>query len=160
MIQFIQRFRFKLLKLFLRLHRPDVSLPNKGLIGTNTIFGKGRLISIGENFFCGRSCHFSCHIHIGSDVLIASNVAMVGGDHEIDNISGLMRNSGRSTIMPIIIEDNVWIGHGAIILHGVTIHSGSVVAAGSVVTKNVDFNTIVAGNPARPIRQRKFEITN
>jgi virginiamycin A acetyltransferase len=52
------------------------------------------------------------------------------------------------------LESDVWIGHGAIILQGVRIGEGSVVAAGSVVTKDVAPYTIVAGNPARPIRDR------
>jgi virginiamycin A acetyltransferase len=52
------------------------------------------------------------------------------------------------------LESDVWIGHGAIILQGVRIGEGSVVAAGSVVTKDVAPYTIVAGNPARTVRDR------
>jgi acetyltransferase-like isoleucine patch superfamily enzyme len=160
MTSIIHRILFLFKKLLLSFVRPELRLPSNGIIGSNTYFGKGRKIVIGERFFCGRNCHFSCHIHIGSDVLIASNVAMVGGDHEIDNISVPIRSSGRSEILPITVEDNVWIGHGAIVLHGVTIRSGAVIAAGSVVTKDVDRNSIVAGNPARPVRLRKFEVEN
>ena len=54
--------------------------------------------------------------------------------------------------LPVTVEDYVWIGAGAILLPGVTIGEGSVVAAGSVVTKTVPPQTVVAGNPARPIR--------
>jgi virginiamycin A acetyltransferase len=54
----------------------------------------------------------------------------------------------------IKICDDVWIGHGAIILSGVTIHQGAIVAAGSVVTKDVPPYTIVGGNPARIIKYR------
>jgi tetrahydrodipicolinate N-succinyltransferase len=61
-----------------------------------------------------------------------------------------------NTVVPhvgeeIIIEDNVWIGAGSIILPGVKVGRGSIIGAGAVVTKNVDCNTIVAGNPARQI---------
>jgi chloramphenicol O-acetyltransferase type B len=160
MISIVHKIRFNFQKFWFHIIKPELSLPKKGIIGVGTYFGKDRSISIGENFFCGRHCHFSCHIRIGADVLIASNVAMIGGDHAIDNISGPIRNAGRASILPITIEDNVWIGHGAIILHGVTIRSGSVIAAGSVVTKDVDANTIVAGNPAKPTRVRRFEGTN
>jgi acetyltransferase-like isoleucine patch superfamily enzyme len=53
---------------------------------------------------------------------------------------------------PIVIERNVWIAAGAIIIGGVTVGENAVVAAGSVVTKDVPPNTLVAGNPARVIR--------
>lgn len=58
----------------------------------------------------------------------------------------------RST--PVTIGHDVWIGHGAIVLAGRSIGTGAVVAGGAVVTKDVPPYTIVAGNPARPIRRR------
>jgi acetyltransferase-like isoleucine patch superfamily enzyme len=54
---------------------------------------------------------------------------------------------------PVIIEDDVWIGMGAVILKGVRIGKGSVVAAGAIVTKDVPPNSIVAGNPAQVVKQ-------
>jgi acetyltransferase-like isoleucine patch superfamily enzyme len=54
---------------------------------------------------------------------------------------------------PVIISDNVWIGMNATILKGVTIGENSVVAAGSVVTKSIPPNTVVAGNPAVPVKE-------
>ena len=54
----------------------------------------------------------------------------------------------------VTIGHDVWIGHGAIVLPGRTIGTGAVLAAGAVITKDVPVYTIVAGNPARPIRQR------
>lgn len=58
----------------------------------------------------------------------------------------------RST--PVTIGHDVWIGHGAIILPGRKVGTGAVVAGGAIVTKDVPDYTIVAGNPARPIRRR------
>jgi len=52
------------------------------------------------------------------------------------------------------IGHDVWIGHGAVILPGRSIGTGAVVAAGAIVTKDVPAYTIVAGNPARPIKRR------
>jgi phosphonate metabolism protein (transferase hexapeptide repeat family) len=54
----------------------------------------------------------------------------------------------------VTIGHDVWIGHGAVILAGRSIGTGSVIAAGAIVTKDVPSYTIVAGNPARPIRPR------
>lgn len=53
---------------------------------------------------------------------------------------------------PVVIEDNVYIGTGAIILPGVTVHEMSVVGAGAVVTKDVPSFTVVAGVPARVVK--------
>ena len=55
---------------------------------------------------------------------------------------------------PVRVHKEAWIGTGAIILSGVTIGEGAVVAAGSVVTRDVPAGAIVAGNPARVIKQR------
>ena len=55
--------------------------------------------------------------------------------------------------MPITIGENVWIGCRALILKGVTIGDGAVVAAGAVVTKDVPANCVVAGNPAKIIKE-------
>jgi acetyltransferase-like isoleucine patch superfamily enzyme len=55
---------------------------------------------------------------------------------------------------PVVIGHDVWIGHGAIVLAGRRIGNGAVVGAGSVVTKGLPAYTIVAGNPAKPIRRR------
>lgn len=103
----------------------------------------------------GNYCHLSANAQIGNDVLFASFVSLVGGDHRIDNIDVPIRKSGRDELKTITICDNVWVGHGAIIMHGVTIGSGAVIAAGAIVTKDVEENAIVAGNPAKFIRHRK-----
>jgi chloramphenicol O-acetyltransferase type B len=94
------------------------------------------------------------HITIGDYCLIASYVAFVGGDHPIDTTGYPMRFSGGPHLVETVVENDVWIGHGAIILQGVRIGEGSVVAAGSVVRKDVAPFTIVAGNPARHVRDR------
>ena len=103
----------------------------------------------------GNFCHLAADAVIGADVLFASYVSLVGGDHKIDNIVGTFRDSGRDVLKTIRIADNVWVGHGAILMHGISIGSGSVIAAGAVVTSDVQENAIVGGNPAKILKYRK-----
>jgi len=124
-------------------------------IGHHLHVSRKNKVKLGKNVYIGNHCHFGADINIGNNVLIASYVSVVGGDHKIDFIEGLIIDSGREIFKTIQIEDNVWIGHGAIIIHGVRVHAGAVIAAGSVVTKNVAANSIVGGNPAKLLRMRK-----
>ena len=63
-------------------------------------------------------------------------------------------DSPRGVDKPTIVGNDVWIGHGAIILGGVKVGNGSIIAAGAVVTHDVPDCVIVAGNPARVIKSR------
>ena len=65
--------------------------------------------------------------------------------------------SGAAEPRRVVLEDNVWIGFDAVVLPGVTIGEGSVVGAKSVVTHDVPSYTVVAGNPARPVRSLSRE---
>ncbi len=94
-------------------------------------------------------------VRTGNDVRIASGAQILGFSHGIDDLTEVIHEQ------PIVrkgitIGDDVWVGANAIILDGVKIGSHAVVGAGSVVTKNVPDGVIVAGNPARPIRSRKY----
>jgi acetyltransferase-like isoleucine patch superfamily enzyme len=93
-------------------------------------------------------------MRIGDDTLIAGDVSIF--DNTNHPVSPTQRLSGErisaSDIAPVVIGCNVWIGMRSIVMRGVTIGDNSVVAAGSVVTKSVPPNTLVAGNPAAPIR--------
>ena len=93
-------------------------------------------------------------VYIGSYVMIAQKVMIIGGNHNISRTDIPMMLQGDGKQGDIIIHDDVWIGAGAIILTGVTIGKGSVIAAGSIVTKDVEPYTIVGGNPAKLIRKR------
>ena len=110
-------------------------------------------IEIGDNSGIGDYCYIQGSLKIGNDVMIAPKVAFLGSNHNIDELDRPMNKQGYNE-KGIIVKDNVWIGYGAIILDGVTINDGAVIAAGSVVTKNVEENEIVGGNPAKLIRKR------
>jgi acetyltransferase-like isoleucine patch superfamily enzyme len=108
-------------------------------------------ISIGDHSVIDRDCVLDGRggISIGANVNLAPEVMVLTAYHDpdSDNFVGIEKG--------VVIEDHVWIATRAMILPGVTIGRGAVVGAGSVVTKDVQAGTIVAGNPARFIRDRK-----
>lgn len=107
-------------------------------------------VKIGKNVVIMPGCLMMSAggITIEDEAMIAANVQLISNNHDLDNRSII-------TCRPIRICCRAWIGAGATILPGVTVGENSVVGAGSVVTHDVDPNTIVAGNPARLIRQLK-----
>ena len=85
-------------------------------------------------------------IHIGKHTLIASNATIMSHDH-------CKRVDGQPFLADVYIGERCFIAVGAIILPGITIGDQCIVGAGAVVTKDVPSNCIVAGNPARIIRE-------
>ena len=118
------------------------------------ISSKARLELEGENIYFGYNTHIGTNVSVASNVLIASNVSFVGGDHDHKVHATTMFASSRPKMRGIKIEENTWIGHGAIILDGVTISEGSVIGAGAVVTKSFPQNSIVVGNPGFVVSRR------
>ena len=132
------------------------SLPRNNTIGVfQKVYIKtcnpGSEILIGDDV--GMSgCVVSAHksIRIGNRVLIGSGALITDSDaHPLDPEERKTKKDGAS--IPIVIEDDVFVGARAIILKGVTIGRGSVIGAGAVVTKDVPPFSIAAGNPARVI---------
>lgn len=109
-------------------------------------------ISVGENFFANFNLTIldEALVTIGDNAFIGPNVSIYTACHPLDP---KLRNTGIEWAEPVTIGHNVWIGGGATILPGVTIGDNCVVGAGSVVTKNVEANTLVAGNPASVIKK-------
>jgi acetyltransferase-like isoleucine patch superfamily enzyme len=118
--------------------------------------GDGGQLIIGEDTHIQPRCQLSAHkgsIRIGSGVEIAPNCAFYPYDHAV--IPGKpIRMQPLETKGDIVIEDEVWLGVGAIVLNGVRIGRGAVIGAGSVVTSDIPENAIAAGVPARVIKMR------
>lgn len=142
-------------------------------IGAHTVvqgelltFRHGGGIRIGDWCFVGPNTRIwsGAEVRIGNHVLVAHNVSIM--DNQTHPIQANERRRHFAAIVttghpedidlgdrPVLIEDDVWIGASAIILRGVTIATRSIVAAGSVVTRDVPPDCMVAGNPARVIRE-------
>jgi len=113
--------------------------------------GMGDVI-IGDDCTIGIGSVIIAPVTIGSDVMLAQHVCLSGLNHGYEDIH-TPPNKQKCTTAEIIIEDECWIGANSVVVAGVTIGKHSVVAGGSVVVKNVPPFSIVAGNPAKLIRQ-------
>ena len=109
-------------------------------------------IHVGSRLFMNFGCIvLDCaEVRIGDDVQIATAVQIITATHPLDAAE---RTSGWETARPVRIGHRAWIGSGAILLAGVTVGDDAVVGAGAVVTRDVPPGAVVAGNPARIIRQ-------
>ena len=79
--------------------------------------------------------------------MIDPNVVITAANHSLE-----VEHRREIELAKVVIEDNVWIGAGAIILSGVTIHQGAIVGANSLVKEDVPSNAIVGGTPAKTIK--------
>jgi maltose O-acetyltransferase len=112
----------------------------------------GQNIHIGDHVYLNVSCVIlDCNeVRIGHHVMMGPAVQIYTAAHLLQAEA---RIQGWEVAKPIVIEDRVWLGGGAILLPGVTIGRNAVVGAGAVVSRSVPANTVVAGNPARVIRE-------
>ena len=133
-------------------------------IGRGTRLWAPKQLKIGNSVYIGKQVHIEANCEIGDYCLIANRVAIVGRhDHDFSAVGFPVRYAPwvGSHCFPspyadekAVIESDVWLGYGAIVLTGVTIGRGSIVAAGSVVTKDVPSYSIIGGVPASVIGQR------
>lgn len=126
--------------------------------GKNVNIEKGSAFSsksrIGDNSGIGVNAHLGV-VFIGDNVLMGKECIGVTRNHGFMLKDELIRNQGYSEEKPIVIGNDVWIGHRVTILPGVKIAEGTVIGAGSVVTKNTEPYSVVAGNPAKIIKYRE-----
>ena len=128
-----------------------------GSVGRNAIIETpfrcvyGRNIHLGDHVFVNYQCVIldCAEVRIGDHVMIGPAVQIYTPAHLLQAEG---RNRGLEVAKPVVIEDNVWIGGGAILLPGVTVGRNAVVGAGAVVPRDVAPNTVVAGNPAKVMR--------
>ena len=120
----------------------------------------GQNIFLGNRVIINMNCTFvdNNRIDIGDGVMIASNVQIYTATHSTDVRERLVQDWKEGSIcrtyaLSVRIEDNVWIGGGAIILPGVTIGRDSTIGAGSVVTRSIPAGCVAVGNPCRVIRR-------
>jgi acetyltransferase-like isoleucine patch superfamily enzyme len=116
--------------------------------------GPGATLAIGDDVFVnhGTVLSASCGVRIGDRVNIAPRCTLLDNDfHGTDERGAPPRRA------PIVLEDDVWLGTGVIVLRGVTIGRGSVVAAGAVVTRDIPPGVLAGGVPARVLRPLKAD---
>lgn len=142
------------------LIRPAFKAYGKHFIFDPDDFFNYENIEVGEDVSIGSGAVLMAsksRIVIKNKVMFGPNVTVIGGNHNISVPFRFMfdvEEKRPEDDEDILIEDDVWVGTGAIILKGVKIGRGSVIAAGAVVNKDVCPYTIVGGVPARPIRVR------
>lgn len=136
------------------------SIMSHCIIETSPADGKAPILEIGDNVSIGEYSHITCanKITIGNGVLTGRFVLITDNAHgkctyEDSDIAPQQRSIYSKGA--VIIKENVWIGDKATILPGVTVGKGAVIAANAVVTQDVPDYTIVAGVPAKIVKQIK-----
>ena len=116
-------------------------------------------IIIGDDTWVGKHCSIAAidRVEIGKHVLFAGYVHITDHSNGYEDITSPITPQPLISKGPVIIDDECWLGFNCEILSGVHIGKHSVVAARAVVTKNVPPYSIVAGNPARVVKQYNFE---
>ena len=132
--------------------RPEGRLVCEGVVslqrGVRVVVDSGTL-TIGH----GTNVNGLAKILVGQSVRIGAGCTLSWDCQVLDHDFHTMTVGGRvrAESSPVVLEDRVWVGTGALVLKGVTVGAGSVVAAGAVVTRDVPAGSIVAGTPARVV---------
>lgn len=151
----VQIILASLRKALIKLRCKTVKFGKNVYIGRNCAITGIYSLELKNDIYIGKNVTIEVEGTIGSGVLIANNVGIVGRrDHDVfSNETPAFFARGvredKSLSLPTHIGDGSWIGYGAIIMSGVTLGRNCIVASGSVVTKDIPENAIAGGNPAR-----------
>lgn len=145
-------------KLLLARHR-NITIGKNTTFGRGTVFWAPHEMKIGNNVYIGKYCTIQADVEMGNNIEIANTVGLIGRyNHDYSKVGVSIKDAPwigdldydfKGKGQKIIIEDDVWIGYGAVVFTGVHVHRGAIVAAGSIVTKDVPPYAIVAGNPTK-----------
>ncbi len=135
------------------------SIQNKGkgnYFDDNITINRPNNLKIGNNNYLGKNLYLIAHgkIEIGNNCSIAADCKFITRNHVFEN-KNVPINEQTYDYKSIKIGDDCWFGYNVIVLPGVILGKGCVVAAGSVVTKSFEDYSIIAGVPARLIKERK-----
>jgi len=132
-------------------------------IGYRTIIEDYTIINNGMgDIIIGDRCGITSRVKLvgpvtlGNLVTIGSGAQITGLTHNFEDVSRPIKDQG---VMPnrTVVEDDVWIGGNSVIIQGLKIGTHCIIASGSVVTRDVPSYSVVAGNPAKVIKQYNFE---
>ena len=133
-------------------------------VGRGSTLWAPRRLLIGHDVYLGKHVHIEANCEIGDYCLFANRVAIVGRhDHDVRAVgyparyspwAGSVRKPAGNIDEKAVVESDVWLGYGVIVLTGVTNARGAIVAAGSVVSADIPPYCIAAGVPARVIGRR------
>jgi maltose O-acetyltransferase len=126
------------------------------IIKSRCYFGNGSKLSIGNNSQLGQNARLVGPIKLGNNVMMGPDVIIMGVSHDISRLDIPMNDLSLEGIEnQVCIGNNVWIGTRAILMPGISIGDNSIVGAGAVVTKSFPSNSVLAGVPAKLIKNRK-----
>ena len=144
-----RRIRYEICRHMFRSCGEGVNVEHGALINS------GRDIDIGDRSGIGPNAFISGPLIIGRDVIMGPNCTFLSINRDTRQVSVPMIDQGFRPARPPVIEDDVWIGANVTVLPGRRIGTGSIVGAGSVVATDVPPLSVVAGNPARVIKERR-----
>lgn len=124
-------------------------------INRHASFGGGRFVEIGDGSGIGAYAKLPSNIIIGNNVMMGACIEIVYRNHNFDRTDTPMCKQGFSESKQTIIEDDCWIGNHVLFTPGRHVSKGTIVGLGAVLTKDFPSYSIVGGNPAHLIRQRK-----